>query len=149
MVRRDRPKTVLAILEDNAESEREMRAVLAEALPRAELVVAAEAPVFIAWLAAHLTGADLLSLDHDLGQSLVDADGARREPGDGRDVARWLVAQPWRVPVVIHTTNSRCGGKMEVMFQEAGWRVQWTPPFGDPAWIRRSWIRRVVEMLGA
>ncbi|MBA3727548.1 MAG: hypothetical protein H0W86_14235 [Armatimonadetes bacterium] len=51
-------------------------------------------------------GVALVCLDHDLEPP---ADDPKRDMGDGRDAVRWLISQPHKVPVLIHTTNSRCG----------------------------------------
>lgn len=133
------------ILEDNDRRRVEMLAVLKETYPGVEVSVCEEALGFITLIKQRLDRVSLLCLDHDLEPPVDDP---KRNMGDGRDVARWLISQPHKVPVLIHTSNSGCGSQMEEMLKEAGWRVYWTPPYDDLKWIRKSWIRRVGEMLG-
>jgi hypothetical protein len=121
-----------------------MTAALKETLPQATVFLGPDAHRSIAWLATHLATTDLLCLDHDLDSPAEDP---RHDPGDGREVVRWLIAQPLRAPVLIHTSNGPCGGQMHWLLQDAGWQVDWTPPYDDLVWVRRSWIRRVGEML--
>jgi len=137
--------TSMVILEGNARQSAEMLAVLTETYPDIEVAVYHDAPSFIALMKMHLRWMNLVCLDHDLEPP---ADGPQRNMGDGRDAVRWLIAQPHKVPVLIHTMNSRCGTEMENALKDAGWDVHWSPPYDDVAWIRKAWIRRVGEMLG-
>jgi hypothetical protein len=137
--------TSIVILEDDQRRRDEMLAVLRETYPDVEISVFSDAQNFVALMKARLRWVNLVCLDHDLEPP---ADDPKRDCGDGRDAVRWLVSQPHQVPVLIHTTNSRCGSEMETMLKDAGWRVHWTPPFDDLAWVRKAWIRRVGEMLG-
>src|SRR4051812_26711829 len=102
--------TTIAMLEDDARRRGEMLGTLRESIPDAAIGWRPDAHEFIAWLARDLSTIDLLCLDHDL---VPPASDPKRDPGDGRDVVRWLLRQPVRRPVLIHTTNGRCGGQME------------------------------------
>jgi hypothetical protein len=137
--------TSVVILEDNVRRRDEMLAALKETYPDVDVSVYCDAPNFIALMKMHLRWMNLVCLDHDLEPP---ADDLKREMGDGRDAVRWLISQPYKVPVLIHTTNSRCGSEMETLLNDAGWKVHWTPPYDDLAWVRKAWIRRVGEMLG-
>lgn len=137
--------TSIVILEDNDRRRDEMLAVLKDTYPDIDISVYSDAPSFIALMKMHLRWMHLVCLDHDLEPP---ADDPKRNMGDGRDAVRWLISQPFKIPVLIHTTNSQCGSEMENLLKDAGWDVHWTPPYDDLAWIRRAWIRRVGEMLG-
>jgi hypothetical protein len=135
--------TSIVLLEDNERRRKEMVTVLNETYPDVGITCYGDAPTFTT--RTPLRWVNLICLDHDLEPP---ADDSKRTMGDGRDAVRWLVSQPHKVPVLIHTTNSQCGSEMETMLKDAGWQVHWTPPFDDLAWVRKAWIRRVGEMLG-
>jgi CheY-like chemotaxis protein len=135
--------TSIAILEDNDRRRAEMLAVLREVYPDVDFTTHRDAPGFIAL--TRLEELDLICLDHDLEPPADDPGG---DMGDGRDVVRWLLSQPHKVPVLLHTTNGRHGSEMENLLQEAGWEVEWVPPYEDLVWVRKSWIKRVGKMLG-
>lgn len=63
---------------------------------------------------------DTLWLDHDLGT----------EPKVGRDVAKWLIANPDRLPhmaIYVHSVNVVSGPKMVLELKEAGRPAQYVP----------------------
>ena len=134
----------IVILEDNQRRLAEMEAVLRETFPTIHIASYQDVPTCMDRNRSALRDVSLVCLDHDLE---APAEDPKKAMGDGRDAVRWLLSQPFQVPVLIHTTNSRCGAEMERMLQDAGWTVHWTPPFEDLAWIRRAWIRRVQEMV--
>jgi hypothetical protein len=138
--------TRIGILEDNARRLAEMLAALHDTFPQAVPATNPDAHAFIAWLSTNILTLDLLCLDHDLEAPI---DNPKHDPGDGRDVVRWLLSQPVRIPVLIHTTNGRAGAEMESLLKDAGWRAYWTPPHDDLVWIRKTWIKRVGEMLSS
>lgn len=132
------------VLEDDVRRQTEMLAVLRETYPDIDVTVVGHAAGWIRAAQERLPQVSLVCLDHDLEPPVTDP---TRACGDGREVVRWLVSQPHRVPVLLHTANSRCGSEMERMLHEAGWQVHWTPPFDDLAWVRATWMRRVAELL--
>ena len=139
------PPQHIAILEDNDGRTNEMKSVLKETHPDIPYTIKYNADDFISWLTGNIERVSLICLDHDLDPG--PASDPRRDMGDGRQVVRWLIGQSTLVPVLIHTSNGIFGAQMETLLKEAGWKVYWTPPYEDLAWIRRSWIRRVGEMM--
>jgi hypothetical protein len=83
-----------------------------------------------------LTVANLISLDHDL----EAVDGV--DPGDGLEVAKFLVTSPTIVPVIIHTSNGERGRWMAGEFELAGWPFRRVLPFGQN-WIETEWLAEV------
>lgn len=140
--------TLIAILEDDDRRLAEMRSTLAERFPWAEVVTYADAHEFIGWLSANISRVSVLCLDHDLvPPERRPGEAKPRDPGDGRDVVEWLLAQAVKVPVIIHTSNPRCGEQMETSLKEAGWSVSWSVPFEDLTWIRQRWLGRVMGVV--
>jgi hypothetical protein len=135
---------VIAILEDDERRTAAMRECLASGPYPA--VFFTTAPDMNAWLAEHLREVVLLSLDHDLGPSIL-RDGERMEPGDGRDVANFLAAHSPVCPVIVHTTNSMGAEGMLFNLGQAGWTTERIVPFDDLRWITTAWLKVVTAML--
>jgi len=85
----------------------------------------------------------LISLDNDLEK--VRADDP--DPGEGRDVGRYLVTQAPVCPIIIHSTNTQAAFAMEAELTDAGWRVERVTPYGDLAWVDREWYWAVQAAL--
>lgn len=134
----------IGILEDNDRRLTEMLTTLHELIPESVATCYPDAHEFIEWLNSNISTLALLCLDHDL---VPPESSPKHDPGDGRDVVRWLVGQSIQIPVLIHTSNGRAGIQMETTLLDAGWKAYWTPPDNDLAWIRKAWIQRVREML--
>jgi len=134
---------VVAILEDDANRIREMRACLEEVLPGARNVFFEVAGEMIEWLGAHLGEVALISLDHDL--PLRDGEGRRVDCGSGREVADFLASMPPTCPVIVHSSNNYCAPGMYFALKEGGWPVSRVCPMDDLAWVRRDWAARVMR----
>jgi len=136
---------IVAILEDDANRIREMRACLDQALPAAQVVVFEVAREMIAWLAAHLGDVILISLDHDL--PLRDGNGHPLDCGSGREVADFLASMPPTCPVIVHSSNNYCAPGMFYALKEKGWPVSRVCPMDDLAWVQRDWAARVTRYI--
>lgn len=80
----------------------------------------------------------LIALDHDL---FVDSVGDP-DPGDGREVAKYLATQTPIVPVLIHSTNWIAAESMLSTLREAAWNVERIAPIGED-WIEADWYPMV------
>jgi CheY-like chemotaxis protein len=129
---------MILLLEDDAD--RTVRFRAAAARLGADLKVWRSAFDMLAELDAHFPHATLIALDHDLLSEPGEPD-----LGDGLMVARFLVTQPDRRPVVIHTSNTLRGDSMEGELQLAGWDYRRILPVGDD-WIEVDWYRAVRQL---
>jgi hypothetical protein len=132
---------LLLLLEDNADRVRRFAETLRAIEPGLPLVVWRDARVMVREAGPHLSAARLISLDHDL----EPADGGP-DPGDGLDVARFLVSQPVVRPVIIHSSNGERSNWMAGEFELAGWRCWKVAPLGDD-WIEVDWRRLARRLL--
>lgn len=87
---------------------------------------------FVAHVRAHLSDADLISLDHDL-YSDDDVD-----PGDGLDAARYLAGVEPACPVIVHSSNVDRSLQMVGVLENADWTVKRVGAVG-PNWIEHDW----------
>lgn len=92
-------------------------------------------------LPAAVAGAALIALDHDL-----EPERPGEDPGDGLEVARWLVEHAEPRPVVIHTSNAERGTWMAGEFELAGWPFSRVLPFGE-RWIEEDWMPVAARLL--
>ena len=89
-----------------------------------------------------LSGATLLSLDHDLyKQNESDPD-----PGCGRDVANYLAKQKPLCPVIIHSTNTNAAWGMHNELTSAGWNVEIIHHLDEADWIETRWLALVHKL---
>src|SRR5690606_29205004 len=113
---------MIYVLEDNSGRIAEMRRVLDGTW---DSIFAVSAQAAIQGIQKHWESIQLLSLDHDLEkQDVSDPD-----PGDGRDVAKWLATQLPRFPILIHTSNSIMGDSMYFTLIESGFSVDRIDPY--------------------
>lgn len=124
-----------------------MRAVLAEILPSAEHLIFDNAPDAIDFLKVHCAQTILISLDHDLGPARP-RDGQSFDPGDGRDVAAFLVNCHPSCPIIVHSANYQMAPVMIEMLREARWFAGIVTPYSQLAlaWIEAEW-RAEIEWL--
>lgn len=85
---------------------------------------------------------DLICLDHDLFTDSPDDP----DPGDGRDVSRFLATEPPLAPVLIHSTNADAADSMLFSLRDAHWDAERIAPIGAD-WIEDYWYPTVVELL--
>jgi hypothetical protein len=138
------------VLEDDPDRAAAMRAVLADLLPAADVLVFDNAPDAIAFLTVYAPQTLLISLDHDLGPSRV-RDGAPFEPGDGRDVSAFLAARPPTGPVIVHSANYAMVMVMVDMLRRAGWPTTIVTPYSqlEHGWIEMEWRGEVARCVPA
>ena len=139
-------RTVIAVLEDDAERTSAMKTVLGEAVPAADVVFFDNAPDMIEWLAGNLSRVRLLCLDHDLGPNR-DRDGERFDPGIGRDVVNFLITEAPACFVIIHSSNSIGANGMLSALEEVGWSAERVVPYGDLTWVTERWNERVRSLM--
>jgi len=137
----------IVILEDNLDRQAAMSVVLNDLFPAAVIEYFAVAKQMIQWL--DVTGiydVALISLDNDL-EMLEGEDGLLVDAGDGVDVAKWLVTMPPVVPVVIHTTNTTAGDRIEELLRSHGWLHARVVPYAAEVWVQETWrstVRRLI-----
>ncbi len=132
---------MLLVLEDNAERVDRFSAAIRAIDVQLPLFFWRDARKMIAELDRYLSVDAVISLDHDLDMIEGEAD-----PGDGLDVARFLVSQPVKCAVIIHSSNGDRSNWMAGTFELAGWRHWQVAPFGDD-WIEVDWLRLVKRLL--
>ena len=133
----------ILILEDDADRREAMLDRLADRFPfYCVQVFDAVAPMVRRLESQGLDDVILMSLDHDL-NLLPGADGEWIDPGTGLELADWLARQRPVCPVIVHTTNTQDGTRMQRVLEESGWRTSRVIPFDDLAWIDEDWIRVV------
>ena len=133
---------LIVMLEDDRERIDRFSAVLRERFDGCVLNVSRTAPDFIAAYLALQDTPTLIALDHDL---FTDSPGDP-DPGDGRDVARFLAAQTPTAPVLIHSTNADAADSMLYTLRDAGWNVDRIAPLGED-WIESYWFPYATEMI--
>ncbi len=136
----------IVILEDNSDRREVMSSVLADMF----LDIAAEFfftshQMIDSLSTTGIYDVALISLDNDL--EIAEADRGRlTDAGDGIEVAEWLTNQPSVVPIVIHTTNTNAGDKIEQLLGTDGWICARVVPYEGESWIRERW-RSIVRNL--
>ena len=132
---------MLLLLEPDAERVKRFQEVMRQFDPDQPVMTWRNAATMIREMTPHLEAASLISLEHDLVQ---EADGV--DPGDGLDVAKFLVSQPVVRPVVIHSGNKARAARMAEEFERAGWPYSLVPHVGTD-WIEIGWKRAVKRVL--
>lgn len=132
----------VAILDDDPRRAEAFEKALRAISAGREIRLVDNAPDFIAWLSENLGRTILICLDHDLGPSRL-RDGARFEPGTGRDVVDWLATRQPTCPVIVHSSNSLAVSGMLFALEQAGWTTSRVLPMGDLEWIQAAWVAAV------
>ena len=132
------------MLEDDLHRIERFSRVLAQRTPTVTLDVSRTAPDFQASFLALNATPILIALDHDLFTDSPDDP----DPGDGRDVARFLASRTPIAPVLIHSTNAEAADSMLFTLGEAGWTVDRIAPLGSD-WIEAYWYPYATEMMDA
>ena len=89
---------------------------------------------FIAGFESSGRSPDLICLDHDLFTEHPDDP----DPGDGRDVARFMATKTPCCHVIIHSSNAQAADSMLFTLEDAKWDVEKIAPLGDD-WIESYW----------
>lgn len=131
------------LLEDNADRLREFTAVVSQKYWSFSAEPCRSATRAIDILTHQLSSIDLICLDHDLETPTGEPDC-----GTGMDVVHWLVSQPIRKPVLIHTTNTTAGREMEATLKAAAFSCYWLVPFDGNEWIKSAWPIWVEKLTG-
>ena len=132
------------MLEDDLDRIARFRAVLNLHHPEAMLDVYRTAPDFIAAYSRLVRIPDLICLDHDLFTDSPDDP----DPGDGRDVAAFLVTCKPIAPALIHSTNAVAADSMLYSMRDAEWSVDRIAPLGHD-WIESYWFPTARKMVAA
>ena len=132
---------MLLMLEDNAERVRRFAEALRTIDPALPLLVWRDARAMVREVGPHLSSARVISLDHDL-----EAPPGAPDPGDGLEVAKFLVSQPAVRPVIIHSSNGQRSTWMAGEFELAGWPCWQVAPLGED-WVEVDWRRLVRRLL--
>ncbi|HLN33338.1 MAG TPA: cyclic-phosphate processing receiver domain-containing protein [Gemmataceae bacterium] len=130
------------ILEDNRDRRVAMIGRLAERFPFLHVTFFDASKKMIEFMESDkLQDIAMISLDHDL-ELISGSQGDWIDAGTGLDVARWLSKRPKPIcPVVVHTTNSRAGGKMMRLLERSNWVAHRVIPHDDLLWIDTDWFR--------
>jgi hypothetical protein len=141
----------IAILEDNRAREQAMKTAVDTALPDAVCFFFDSAHAMIEWLRDWLgfsaaSPPAMISLDHDL-DFLPGPDGQRVDPGDGRDVVKFLAMRKPFCPVIVHTSNGLGAASMVCNLEEAGWKVTRVQPENDVGWVKLHWAVCAVRLV--
>ena len=136
----------VAILEDDPARVAAFLGCLADLLPTYVVVTFDRADAMVDWLAGHLAGTALISLDHDLPLPRR----GEPDPGCGRDVADYLAGRPAVCPVIVHTSNNTFAPGMMRVLREAGWAPARVYPSADAtAWVSANWAPLLRRWLAA
>jgi Cyclic-phosphate processing Receiver domain len=133
---------MILLLEDNLDRIERLRTAAARLEPALAMHIWRDARTMIRDVGVDLPSARLICLDHDL-----DPAEPGHDPGDGLEVAKFLVSQPIIRPVLIHSSNSDRARQMQGEFELAGWPCARVLPFGDN-WIETDWLPQAAALLG-
>ena len=133
---------MILILEDDADRIARFNGVLKEICPGIPIRFWRSAPRMVREIGDCLSGACLISLDHDL----EPEPGSREDPGEGVEVTRHLATIRSTCPVIVHTSNTDRGRVMMSDLLEGGWKARRVTPIGAD-WIETSWKRGVEFLL--
>ena len=143
-LKRSRITQVLFILmlEDDHERIKRFNAIIDQHQEETHIVIRRTAADFIDAHTQLQSIPNLIALDHDLFTDHEDAP----DPGDGRDVARYLAQCEPICPVLIHSTNVAAADSMLFTLRDAEWTVDRIAPLGDE-WIEEYWYPIALEMV--
>lgn len=135
-------KHAIVILEDNHERREAMLAWLADRLPMYEHRCFEHPASVLSFLRARWTDVLVLSLDHDLNDTLPED----TETTGMAVVDELRLAEP-AFPVMVHSSNGPAADKMCRRLKRAGWTVQRVIPLDDTSWIGNEWFPTLQRLL--
>lgn len=139
----------IVILEDSPDRRTAMSDVLADLFPRAVIAYFAVATEMTEYLdATGIYDVALISLDNDL-DMVTSVDGRPVDVGDGIEVAKWLMTRPPVVPVLVHTTNTMAGDRIDELLKANGWSHSRVIPYDGELWIQEVWRSAVRDLIVA
>ena len=125
-------KPIVLMLEDDSDRIGRFESVLAA--NGCGLLCYRTASSFIDSYCTVLQDVSLISLDHDL----IPEGEYEDDPGDGREVSRFLATQYPHFHTIIHSSNFECAESMFFTLLEVGWDVEKVAPIGND-WIESYW----------
>lgn len=134
------PNLAIWILEDDADRRDQMRRLCERWRIRIEFFSTSLA--MLERLADQRDLPSILSLDHDLNQSVAADDSA-----SGMDVVDFLVDQEPFAHVIIHSSNDEAALRMNIRLAEQHWAVARVFPSQGTTWIDGSWIHEIEKTL--
>ena len=134
----------MLMLEDDQDRIERFHRVVHRNASDAQLVIRRSSQDFLEVFNRLRTPPSLIALDHDLVREHRDDP----DPGDGRDVTRYLATRDPICPVLIHTSNTIAGESMLFSLRDAGWNVARVAPLGDD-WIEAYWYPVAAGMMVA
>ena len=126
-------KSIL-MLEDEEPRLVRFKSVLSEHCPNVSLQHWRTASAFMSGFESAISTPDLICLDHDLFVESPDDP----DPGDGREVAKFLAEHTPCCHVIIHSSNAPAADSMFFTLQDANWDVERIAPIGQD-WIEAYW----------
>jgi hypothetical protein len=132
----------IVILEDNLDRQGAFRDVLSDRFPMFELRFAVTSGECVRLIDEAYDRIAIVALDNDL-DVLRTSFGTAVDAGTGVEVAEYLARRQPAFPVVIHTTNTAAGDKIESLLGRNGWPHSRVVPYGDLEWIPAEWFRAV------
>ncbi len=125
---------LMLMLEDESDRLERFDAILAKLAGAVEWQHWRTAQDFIAGFAKTDRSPSLICLDHDLFTDHEDDP----DPGDGRDVAKFLSQVQPCCHVIIHSSNVPAANSMYFTLADAKWDVERIAPLGHD-WIESYW----------
>ena len=128
-------KKLIVVLEDNVDRRTAMRELLTDRFGMYDHFFSDDPTELIRQMRARIDDLLVVSLDHDLHER-----PDFNTEVTGMDVVEVLF-RDWQptFPIILHTTNTIRGDRMQEMLRSNGWPVSRVVPFDDMNWIARDW----------
>ncbi len=133
-------RTLIAILEDNAERIAALNALLDDKLPIYDRLITDVPRLLIERILQQPDDLLILSLDHDLFES-VSPDAV------GMEVIDSLLTLPAAFPVLVHSSNAPAAARMVRRLSKRGWDVSSVMPIEGTDWIPREWYFELRQLI--
>jgi CheY-like chemotaxis protein len=135
-------KKLIVILEDNSDRAQAMKDWLEERFYMYEQFISDDPDTVIQQIRSRINDVVAVSLDHDLHERPDFSTELT-----GMMVAEFLATQTPQFPVLLHTTNTRDGDRMQQLLTESKWTVERVIPFDGVTWISRDWHQSLKKTL--